>query len=175
MTLIVCPLSQVSAVIAARRPSHLITLLDPESLIPTPQALTADRHLRLGVNDIAEPSLGYICPDEALVRQILDFGAGWDAAEPMLVHCWAGISRSTATAFLLACERNPETDEARIASALREASRHAHPNRRIVALADDMMGRGGRMVDAVDAIGPGESILENHPFDLPARYRPGRA
>jgi predicted protein tyrosine phosphatase len=175
MTLIVCPLSQVLTVIATRRPSHLITLLDPESLIPTPHPLAADRHLRLGVNDIAEPSIGHICPDEALVRRILDFGAGWDAAQPMLVHCWAGISRSTATAFLLACERNPETDEAEIASALRDASRHAHPNRRIVALADDVMGRGGRMVDAVDSIGPGDSILENHPFDLPVRFGPARS
>jgi predicted protein tyrosine phosphatase len=170
MTLIVCPLSLVETVIADRAPSHLITLLDPDSLIPTPAGLTAERHLRLGVNDIVELSEGHVCPDEALVSRILEFGAGWAGERPMLVHCWAGISRSTATAFVLACERNPEVPERRIAEALRAASRHAHPNRRIVGIADDLLGRRGRMVDAVAAIGPGEFAFENHPFDLPARY-----
>lgn len=170
MTLIVCPLRHVEAVIAARRPSHLITLLDPASLIDTPAGLAPERHLRLGVNDIVEAAEGRILPDEALVRAIVAFGAGWDASRPMLIHCWAGISRSTATAFVLACERNPDASEAHIARGLRVASAHAHPNRRIVALADDLLGRGGRMVDAADAIGPGAFAEENHPFDLPARY-----
>jgi predicted protein tyrosine phosphatase len=170
MTLIVCPLSQVDAVVAARGPSHLITLLDPKNLIATPAGVEAGRHLKLGVNDIVDLTEGHVCPDENLVERILAFGADWDGMRPMLVHCWAGISRSTATAFLLACERNPGTPELRIAEAMREASRHAHPNRRIVALADDLLGRGGRMVDAVEAIGPGEVVFENHPFDLPARY-----
>lgn len=173
MTLIVCPLSHVDAIIAARAPSHLITLLDPQSLIPTPAGVEAKRHLRLGVNDIAELSDGQVCPDEGLVRRILDFGAGWDGARPMLVHCWAGVSRSTATAFVLACERNPDAPEMLIARTLRAASSFAHPNRRIVALADDMLGRGGRMVDAVAAIGPGDITVESRPFDLKAQY-PGK-
>lgn len=170
MTLIVCPLSYVETVVAARAPSHLITLLDPHDVILTPQGLAAERHLKLGVNDIVDAAEGYVCPDEDLVRRIVEFGADWDEAQPMLVHCWAGISRSTANAFTLACERNPGVPEIRIARALRQASHYAHPNRRIVALADDILGRGGRMVDAVDAIGPGDIYAEGRPFDLPARY-----
>jgi predicted protein tyrosine phosphatase len=171
MTLIVCPLSQVETVIAARAPSHLITLLDPASLIDTPRGLRPERHLRLGVNDVCEAMEGRIVPDEALVRRIVAFGADWDEVQPMLIHCWAGISRSTATAFVLACERNPAVPELEIARALRAASVHAQPNRRIVTLADDMLGRGGRMVDAVDAIGPGVVVEEGRPFDLPVRWR----
>jgi predicted protein tyrosine phosphatase len=170
MTLIVSPLSYVETVIAARAPSHLITLLDPDYLIPTPPGLAAERHLRLGVNDIVAHEDGCVCPDEALVRRIVEFGADWDEAQPMLVHCWAGISRSTATAFTLACERNPETPEVRIAQALRQAAHYAHPNRRIVALADDLLGRRGRMVDAIDSIGPGDILAQGRPFDLPVRY-----
>ena len=170
MTIIVCPLSHVDAVVTARGPSHLITLLDPANLIATPGGLHPERHLKLGVNDVVEAGDGHVCPDEPLVERILAFGAGWDAEQPMLIHCWAGISRSTATAFLLACERNPETAEIRIAQALRAASRRAHPNRRIVALADDLLGRRGRMVDAVEAIGPGEAAVQNEPFELPIRY-----
>jgi len=170
MTLIVCPLSHVETVVATRGPSHLITLLDPSNLIRTPASLTPDRHLKLGVNDIVDMIDGHVCPDETLVRNILDFGGGWDEAKPMLIHCWAGISRSTATAFVLACERNADVPEHRIAQALRKASPHASPNRRIVGLADDILGRRGRMVDAVEAIGPGEFVVESRPFDLPVRY-----
>ena len=170
MTIIVCPLSHVETVVAARGPSHLITLLDPANLITPPPGVAPERHLKLGVNDVVELSDQHVCPDEGLVRRILDFGAGWDADRPLLVHCWAGISRSTATAYLLACERNPDAPELAIAQALRRASRYAHPNRRIVALADDMLDRRGRMVDAVEAIGPGEMTYESRPFDLPARY-----
>ena len=173
MTLIVCPLSHVESVVAARRPSHVISLLDPPCGIG-PLDGYGERHLRLGVWDIVDPREGMEPPDETAVRSILEFGATWDPADPLLVHCWAGVSRSTATAFVLACERNPDVRERDIAFALRQASPTACPNRRIVALADDMLGRGGRMVDAADSIGRGDQCWEGRPFDLPVRY-PGEA
>jgi predicted protein tyrosine phosphatase len=88
----------------------------------------------------------------------------------MVVHCWAGISRSTATAFAIACERNPHADEHAIAQALRRASPTALPNRRIVALADDILDRRGRMLDAVEAMGGNGYAVEGVPFDLAARH-----
>ena len=170
MTLIVCPLSHVPAVVKRRRPSHVITLLDPVELIDPLEGYHPERHLRLGVHDIPWETEGLVCPDQGTVETILKFGSTWDGDAPLLVHCWAGISRSTATAFTLACERNPDVDERRIAGALRAASRTAQPNRKIVAIADDLLGRGGRMVDAADAIGEGDLAYEGEPFDLPIRY-----
>lgn len=170
MTIIVGPLSLVPSLVASRRPSHLITLLDPDHVIETPAPLTPDRHLRVGVNDISDPTEGLTLCQEPMVQEILDFGATWDEAEPILVHCWAGVSRSSATAFILACERNPEVRERDIAFRLRQASRHVTPNRRIVEIADDLLGREGRMVDAAASIGRGEFVYENTPFDLPSRF-----
>lgn len=170
MTIIVCGLAEVPAVIAARRPSHLVTLLDPASMIHTPEGVSADRHLKIGVNDIAEAMDGLVLPTEQVVTDLLDFGATWDETAPMVVHCWAGISRSTASAFILACERNPDVDEVAIALAMRQAALHAHPNRRIVALADDIMGRGGRMVDAIEAMGGNDLATMGTPFDFAVRY-----
>lgn len=170
MSLIVCGLAHVEPLIAARRPSHMITLLDPASMIETPVGLSPDRHLRIGVNDIVEPVEDLVLPDETVVGRILAFGRTWDETQPMLIHCWAGISRSTATAFILACERSPDADELAIARALRRAAPHAYPNRRIVALADGQMGRGGRMVEAVDAIGGNGYVSFGTPFDFPVRH-----
>lgn len=169
MTIIVCGLSEVPGMIAARRPSHLVTLLDPASMIETPAGFAPDRHLRIGVNDIAEPMEGLVLPTEQVVADLLAFGATWDETAPMVVHCWAGVSRSTASAFILACERNPQADERSIAMAMRRAARHASPNRRIVALADDMMRRRGRMVDAVEAMGDYDYQVAR-PFDFAVRY-----
>lgn len=170
MPLIVSPLSQIATVIAMRKPSHMVTLLDPATVIDTPAGLTPDRHLRLGVNDISEQAEGLISPDEALVRRLLTFGRTWDETAPMLIHCWAGISRSSAAAFVLACERSPKVDALDIALHLRRASPTATPNRRIVALADAMLGRDGEMIEAAARIGTGAFAFEGTPFDLPARF-----
>ncbi len=165
MTIVVCPLSRVPEQCVERRPSHLITLLDPDHPMPTPQELGSDRHLVIGVHDIVDETDGLLRPDESVVERILAFGAAWDPASTMLIHCWAGISRSTATAFTLACERNPGA-ERDIAEEIRRQSRYASPNRRIVALADARLGRGGAMVAAIDAIGRGVPAMEGEPFEL---------
>lgn len=170
MTLIVCGLSHLPEVIAERRPSHIISLLDPETMIETPAGFDGHRHLRVGVSDIAQPVDGYILPDEAMVGRLIGFARDWDESAPMAVHCLAGISRSTASAFVIACERNPHASELDIAMALRRAAPHAYPNRRIVALADAILGRRGRMVKAVEAIGANNPAVMGTPFDLPARY-----
>lgn len=170
MSIIVCPLSFVELVCETRRPSHLISLLDPGHVVPTPRGLGSGAHLRIGVHDICDAAEGLICPDETVVAQVVAFGRGWTGEAPIVVHCWAGISRSTASAFTLACERNPEADERAIAAEIRRRSAHANPNRRIVALADDLLARRGRMVDAVEAIGRGEIALESRPFEIAANW-----
>lgn len=170
MKLIISSLADVKTVVKIARPSHVISLLDPESMIKTPKGIAPGRHLKVGVNDIWEPAEGLVQPSPETVRQILEFGRSWLPLDPMLVHCWAGISRSSATAFILACERCPETDERTIAEHLRRASVAATPNPLMVALADDMLGRSGRMVDAIRAIGIGRYTYPNPPYELAVRF-----
>jgi predicted protein tyrosine phosphatase len=167
--LIVCGMADVEPLIAARRPSHMITLLDPATMIGTPRAVSPERHLRLGVNDIVEPMENMIAPDQTAVGRLLAFGRSWDGTRPMLIHCWAGISRSTAAAFVIACEHSPAAEERAIALAMRRAAAHAAPNRRIVAVADDLLGRRGRMIEAVEAMGDHDYTVAC-PFDFPARH-----
>jgi predicted protein tyrosine phosphatase len=165
MVLVVLP-----QVLAERAPSHLITLLSPAELIDTPAGFDPRRHLRLGVHDIEFSEPGFVVPDARMVEQVLAFAQDWDARAPMVVHCWAGISRSTASAFAIACARNPQADELGIALAMRRASSSAFPNRRIVALADDILDRRGRMLEAVEAMGGNGFATEAVPFDLAARH-----
>lgn len=173
MTIIVSPLSRAPEIVREHRPSHAVSLLDPGSMFPVLTGFAAERHFRVGVHDINEAQDGCLICDESQMRTILDFVGGWDRQAPILIHCYAGISRSTATAFITACLHNPGVDEHEIALALREASAAAWPNRRFVALADAELGRGGRMSAAIEHIGEGHSWLdigENTPFMLRSRF-----
>ena len=84
----------------------------------------------------------------------------------MVVHCFAGISRSTAAAFAAACASIRSATSSEIAWDIRRASRTAQPNARIVAIADRLLKRDGRMVRAIETIGPAELAMEGHPFRL---------
>ena len=78
------------------------------------------------MDDITEPIDGYVAPAEEHVEQVLSFVRGWDRGAPLVVHCYAGISRSTAGAFVAACALNPQRDEIddRAADPRRLADRH---------------------------------------------------
>jgi predicted protein tyrosine phosphatase len=109
---------------------------------------------------------GFVAPNEGHITQVLDFVRGWDRASPLVIHCYAGISRSTASAFAAACMLNPDRDERDIALRIRAASPIASPNRLLVTLADKALGRGGRMVRALDEMGPGNLTVIGKPFRL---------
>lgn len=167
--LIVCPLGYVPLVLRERRPSRLLTLLDPGHAMETP-ALPADAWLRLDLHDIHMPMRGMTAATEQSVGRLIAFAEAWDERAPMLIHCHAGISRSTASAFIIACLKSPQADEMAIGRRLREASPQAFPNRRLVDLADAILGRGGRMRAAVDAMGGNGFVPSSVPFDFPARH-----
>ena len=94
----------------------------------------------------------------------------WDRREPMLIHCFAGLSRSTAAAFITLCAINPDTPEEIIAGALRRSSDTAVPNKLFVALADEELGREGRMSAALAGMGPNRIPTECVPFVLDALH-----
>jgi predicted protein tyrosine phosphatase len=165
----VAPLSQVSSTIEGARVSHLVTLINGDTLVPTPPSITPDRHLRLDMNDICEPADGLVLPCEEHVAELVQFALDWDRKAPLLIHCWAGISRSTAAAFITLCALNPGADEFGLARALRRASATAYPNRRLVTLGDEVLSRSGRMIRAVEKIGRGEFAEEGQVFSLSAR------
>lgn len=163
------PLSAVDATIESSDIGYLVTLINDQTMIDTPPSILPDRHLRLAMNDISEPQPGMVPPGDDHVSELLDFVTTWDQSLPMLIHCWAGISRSTAAAFITLCALNPNVAESRIAQTLRSASPTATPNRRLVTLADGLLGREGRMNMAIDEIGRGETTMEGLLFKLPAR------
>ena len=164
--ILVCPFSRLHDIVAETGARHVITLIDAGTPVARPRSIAADDHLDLRMDDILEPIPGLIHPSEEHVDSLIRFLDRWDRQTPLIIHCWAGISRSTAAAFVAACALAPARDEVEIAQALRAASPTASPNGRIVALADHRLGRQGRMVDALSQIGRGSIAYEAQPFRL---------
>ena len=162
----VCSLARLHETVEDAGASHVVSLLADDTPVQRPPAIAAENHLRLRLHDICEPLDGHIMPDEEHVADLLRFVRLWDRRAPLIVHCYAGISRSTASAFASVCALNPQRDEATIALALRQASPTATPNIRIVSLADRLLGRQGRMITAIEAIGRGAIAAEGTPFRL---------
>ncbi|UMY16349.1 protein tyrosine phosphatase [Methylobacterium organophilum] len=165
-SLYVCSLSRLPETAASIRPSHLITLATPGTVVERPAAIPAERHLTINLSDIVAPLDGHVLPETAHVERFLSFVFAWERQAPLLIHCYAGISRSTAAAFIAACALCPARDEAELARELRGLSPSATPNARLVQLADAHLGREGRMVAAIAAIGRGEEAFEGNPFRL---------
>ncbi|HEY2049888.1 MAG TPA: hypothetical protein VGH03_11125 [Caulobacteraceae bacterium] len=167
MRVIVCPLADVGGCITTEAPARVISFWSREG--PDPPAWTGGPQLTLCVNDVEEPQPGFIAPDLGMVDRLLAFAADWREGEgPLLIHCWFGISRSTAAAFIVLCAADPARSEREIALALRDAAPEASPNRLMVALADERLGRGGRMRQAIVDIGRGRQATSGRRFSLPA-------
>ena len=162
----VCPLSRLAQTVAETGARHVVTLINKDTPVPRPAEIHVDNHLFLGMHDICEPADGMICPADDHVQELLAFVSRWDRQSPLIVHCFAGISRSTAAAFSAFCAARPDLDEAGIAWLLRQCSPEATPNARIVAIADTILGRDGRMVAAIQRIGRGADAFEGSVFAL---------
>jgi predicted protein tyrosine phosphatase len=162
----VCSLAALPETVRLTGASHVLTVMANVDQVLRPETILPENHLKVSVDDITEELEGFVAPCEDHISQVLGFVRGWDRNAPLVVHCYAGISRSTASAFAAACALNPHRDELAIARAIRAASPIASPNRLIVSLADKALGREGRMVRALDAIGPGALSVEGRPFRL---------
>jgi predicted protein tyrosine phosphatase len=160
----VCSLERMPATVRETEAARVLTVMKNVYQVKTPPEVPPEQHLKLDFSDIIRPEPGETMASEAHVQSILEFARDWDRLEPMVVHCYAGVSRSTASAFIIACTLRPDVSETIWAMRLRAQSPTATPNLHLVRLADEVLGRGGRMVRAIEAIGRGEDCFEGVPF-----------
>src|SRR4051794_26088599 len=106
--------------------THVLSILDPAYPEPADfAAYNPHRRLTLRFDDIIEPTSGAVLPDPSHVGRLIEFGTGLAAAEDnplchLLVHCHAGVSRSTASMATLLAEARPRMDEDAVFAHIRE-------------------------------------------------------
>jgi predicted protein tyrosine phosphatase len=165
-TIIVTSLREAPIQLRHHGARHAIGILGPEAEHPVFEELPETDHLRLSFHDVAAAVPGLSAPRSEDMVRLLTFLRGWNGASPMLIHCWAGISRSTAAGYIATCLLRPQDDEWLLARELRAAAPSATPNPLLVALADEALGREGRMIAAINTIGRGADAFEGTPFRL---------
>ena len=149
-----------------REVSHVLSILDPGWPDPEGEfAAYAGHHRRLTLrfHDVIEDLPGHEPPGPGHVEAVLRLGADLDeehgtggageaaaglALRHLLVHCHAGVSRSTAALAILLARKLPG-EEAAVFARIREIRPQAWPNSRMVAFADDQLGSRGRLVAAL--------------------------
>lgn len=153
--LTICGIDELPAQ-GSRSVSHVLSVLDPGRAEIDAFADYGDHHrTTLRFHDIIDPAAGMIMPAREHMDAILDFGAGlrgWRDDGPtghLLVHCHMGISRSTAAMLTLMAQTEPDAEEDVLFARLREIRSQAWPNSVMVGMADEMLGRDGRLVAAL--------------------------
>lgn len=162
----VCSLLELNRHAARLEPARVISIVAPEEQPATPPGVAPDAHLRVSCHDIVAPFPQEITPDRRHVKQIIAFARQWEPDRPILIHCQAGISRSTAAALITYATHFPGTVEL-AAAHLRRTGPHARPNPLITELGDELLGLDGRLVAAVEAMGPGSIALEGTLVNIP--------
>lgn len=155
MRLLVGPITAVARL--AGQADHVLSLISPEAEAP----ISIQPGTLLRFNDIAEQREGLIAPSAAMIETILALRD----TPTLLIHCFAGVSRSTAAAYVLACAKRPVGEEQALAAQLRSLCPEATPNALMVALADVILDRGGAMSRAIADIGRGIDAYEGRVID----------
>ncbi|MEE2778002.1 MAG: hypothetical protein VYE73_14700 [Acidobacteriota bacterium] len=146
-------LSQMPMHVRELGPTHLISVVQPEYQPQRPPEIPEERHLRIAVHDVSEDDGWSVVVGTPEIRRILEFAESWEPeGGDLLVHCLAGVSRSTATALIAHYLKTGNALASAIA--LRRSVPYAVPNRRIVELADDELELGGGLISARERMGP---------------------
>ena len=168
--LVVTPYSALSEMLESHQPSHLVSLLSPRQMEALPDGFSGGfggQHLRLELDDVAEEAPGRIVPSASQMQSLITFARGWEARAPMLLHCWAGVSRSMAAAMAILCDRLGVDSEINVARAMRRRAPFARPNVLMVRHADDVLGRGGRLNAALNTMGNALPAAEGSATSFP--------
>ena len=150
--LTVCGVSELQRHVGV---THVISIWDScratdPDLQPEMARLFKDAQIRFAFfDDIEEPIEGYVHPTHEAVQEILEFTATCQDGDSLLVHCHAGISRSTAVAFAAVCAMEGPGRESIALSMIRNIRPGMNPNLLIVHFADAIYGRGGAMTREV--------------------------
>lgn len=139
------------------RVTHVLSILDPQW--PVPEAFgTFGEHekLELRFNDVIEEQPGAVAPGPEHIEQLLAFGVSLDQ-EPrteahLLVHCHAGVSRSSASMALLIAQAMPDRSGEAIFADILQIRPQIWPNLRIVEIGDRALGRNGDLIAAAQGI-----------------------
>lgn len=151
--MIVASLDRAREAFERHRPAMAISILDVDDPDPVFPGLASDRHLKFRIDNDADTNV-IRTSARRRAEMLIDAVNAWDGRGDILVHCHQGVARSMAMAFIILCMKSQDRPEEEIAAELRAAAPHADPCLHLICQADDLLGRNGRMVEAIEDLCP---------------------
>ncbi len=131
--------------------SHVVSLLDPDHVAPVPCTQNADHLCRQFFHDISPEDLNDdiwqtlaikpIVATRPQIERILAFTQQLKRGDRLLIHCHAGVSRSTAVACGVLCQHGLTAQYA--LERVLELRPMASPNGHILRLMDEVLALNG--------------------------------
>jgi predicted protein tyrosine phosphatase len=150
--LLICGIDQLDEYCTADI-SHVVSILDPGCAEPDIFRLFAQhQRLDLRFHDIIDEHAGMVAPNGNDIERLLEFGRSMlnsRSAGRLLVHCHAGLSRSTAAAVLLLAQAQPDRPPETAVMEMLELKPRAWPNLRMIELGDESLRCEGKLIRAV--------------------------
>ena len=160
--IIVTSLKDHAQVCQSVNASHLISVIDPGYEPNTPEIVK--NHLKLGFDDIVEinknnfihRNTGFsqsqslnnqILPNIDHIKKIIEFVKSWDQVQPIVIHCWCGVSRSMATAIFIICNYHPNNIDSNVRY-MRKIAAHANPNTLMISMFEKYLNVEGKINEA---------------------------
>jgi predicted protein tyrosine phosphatase len=156
--------------------THVLSILDPDWPDPADFARFDPHHrLALRFHDVIEASPERLAPSREDVARLLAYGRGLEGvpAPHLLVHCHAGVSRSTAATALILAQARPDRPAREVLDEVSQIRPRAWPNLRILEFGDALLGRDGEIVAAAAAVY--RRVLDREPYLQEAMIDGGRA
>jgi predicted protein tyrosine phosphatase len=135
--------------------THVLSIRGPNGADPPAFAeFGPHRRLVLRFHDVIEPLPDQGGPTRADVESLLAFGreVGETPDAHLLVHCHAGVSRSTAAATLIMMQANPGWSASAALEAVAALRPRAWPNLLILEIGEALLRRDGEIIAAVGDI-----------------------
>ena len=100
MTIHISSLADMPRLVRKLGIRDLISIIQPNAQPPTPPEIEPVRHYRCAVHDIVKSNPGDILAERSRIADLIAFLRTWDGEAPLLIHCLAGVSRSTAAGLI---------------------------------------------------------------------------
>ncbi|MDB4831651.1 hypothetical protein OAH28_03110 [Hyphomicrobiales bacterium] len=166
MKIVISPLSLANKMIDKYNANYIISILSPGALFPVFNNIKDEDHLKLSFNDIISPRQNLIEPSLEHVKSIINFSKRCDKSDTLLIHCYAGISRSTAAALILYSYYKNNLSADSMAIELMSLSPCANPNSLLLAFGDRVIGNKNTLMQCHILLKRPKLAYENEPFIL---------
>ena len=127
----------------------IITIEDTTIREPFRVQTDEPKQLILRFDDINQPMDDYVIPQMSHIKRALEFADKIEDGS-LLIHCRAGISRSSAIALAVIAKRLGSGKEEEAVNTLEHINPNCRPNRSIVEMTDALLERDGKLYKEVD-------------------------